>query len=115
LTGTGKYNRATITGYPTALFKGEIIQKASGELSFDVGNIVALKHNHTDLTKGTSGGAWIANFSKNESKETNLVLSISSFIRNNQPGISFGPYLTADFNKLFNYVSKGAEDNELQP
>jgi hypothetical protein len=64
----GRYQYATITGYPAALFNGQVIQRALGKLSFDATpNIVADKHNRAYLTQGTSGGAWIVNFNKIES------------------------------------------------
>jgi len=45
------------------MLRGEIIQKAHGEIyfpNFTMPNIVALRHNHPDLTRGSSGGAWVA-------------------------------------------------------
>jgi hypothetical protein len=107
----GKYREATGTGYPTAMLQGQVIQAARGELqivpNLGTPNVVVLKHNVADLTQGSSGGAWVANFGREEDADHNRVVSVSSFYIVNQPGISFGPYLTADFAQLFEYVSKG--------
>ena len=70
-------------------------------------NIVALRHNSADLTQGSSGGAWVAYFDKGEDTEYNTVIAVTSFINKSQPGVSFGPYLTSAFDRLFDYVSKG--------
>lgn len=107
---SGKYQSATMIGYPIALLNGQIIQIAEGLLHFasDRHNVVELVHaERPDLTQGTSGGAWVANFSKEESETHNDVLSISSFLLPNMPGVSFGPYLTADYRKLLDHVSRG--------
>ena len=107
----GKYRDATATGYPAAMLRGEIIQKAHGEIyfpNFTAPNIVALRHNHPDLTRGSSGGAWVANFKEREdAAQVNIVIAVSSFVNPEQSGVSFGPYLTSDFYRLFDYVSKG--------
>jgi Trypsin len=107
----GKYRDATATGYPAAMLRGQIIQKAHGEIyfpNFTAANIVALRHNHPDLTRGSSGGAWVANFKEREdAAQVNIVIAVSSFVSPEQSGVSFGPYLTSDFYRLFDYVSKG--------
>ena len=106
----GKYPDATVTGYPSAMLRGEIIQKAHGEIyfpNFTMLNVVALRHNHSDLTQGSSGGAWVAKFDKREDGEYNTVIAVSSFISKSQSGVSFGPYPTSAFYRLFDYVSKG--------
>jgi hypothetical protein len=106
----GKYRTATATGYPGAMLGGQIIQRALGEIvSVNVAppQVVALKHNQVNLTQGSSGGAWVANFSKDDDANHNIIISLTSFISGVQPGVSFGPYLTSDFKQLFDYVSKG--------
>jgi hypothetical protein len=105
----GKYQRATMTGYPTALLKGQIIQQANGVLARvpNRENLLALRRpDHPNLREGTSGGAWVANFSRNEGPEYNLIISVSSFYLTNSPETMFGPYLTADFRHLLDYVSR---------
>jgi hypothetical protein len=107
---SGKYQNATMTGYPLAVLNGQIIQMVGGTLHFaaDRHNVVELVHaERTDITQGASGGAWVANFSKEETADHNSVLSVSSFLVPGLPGISFGPYLTADYRKLLDHVSRG--------
>jgi hypothetical protein len=111
-----KYHRATMTGYPAALLKGEIIQQANGSLyrDFSRQNVLALlRPDHPDLTQGTSGGAWIANFSRNEGTMYNLVVGVSSHFKSSSADVMYGPYLTADFQNLFNYVSRRCPALEL--
>ena len=106
----GRYRGATATGYPAAMLGGEIIQIAHGDILFpnsSIPNIVALRHNRADLTRGSSGGAWVANFDKREDGEYNTVIAVTSFTRKPQSGVSFGPYPTSAFYRLFDYVSKG--------
>jgi hypothetical protein len=109
----GEYSGATAVGYPKALLQGEIIQRAHGTFlqvpQDDVPNIVALEHGNAGLAEGSSGGAWVANLSKEEKPDTNVIVSVSSFILQKHPGITFGPYLTSDFQKLFDYVSNRCE------
>jgi hypothetical protein len=92
------------------MLRGEIIQKAHGEIyfpNFTMPNIVALRHNNSDLTQGSSGGAWVANFSKQEDAEHNILITVSSFIMKEQSGVSFAAYPTPALRRLFDYVSKG--------
>jgi Trypsin len=106
----GKYQGATATGYPADMLRGEIIQKAHGDIyfpNFTMPNIVALRHNHSDLTQGASGGAWVANFSKQDDAEHNILIAVSSFIMKEQSGVSFAAYPTSALRRLFDYVSKG--------
>jgi hypothetical protein len=104
----GRYRGATATGYPSAMLRGEIIQKADGEIFFpQFPNVVGLRHNHPGLTQGSSGGAWVVNFNQQEDTQYNLVVSVTSFVIQQQSGVSFGPYLTSAFYRLFDYVSKG--------
>jgi hypothetical protein len=107
---SGKYQNATMTGYPLAVLNGQIIQIVDGTLHFapDRHNVVELVHaERADITQGASGGAWVANFSKEETADRNSVLSVSSYLVPRLPGISFGPYLTADYRKLLDHVSRG--------
>jgi hypothetical protein len=99
-----------VTGYPGAMLGGQIIQRALGEIvsvNVTAPQVVALRHNQIKLTQGSSGGAWVVNFSKDDDANHNMIISLTSFISEVQPGVSFGPYLTSDFNQLFDYVSKG--------
>jgi hypothetical protein len=106
----GKYEKAMMTGYPAEVLDGEIIQIAAGPLgtTTDLQNIVSLDHkDHPNMTRGTSGGAYVANFSRNEGAGWNLAISVSSFFRTAHPEISYGPYFTSAAKQLFEYVSSG--------
>src|SRR5215510_6577084 len=105
----GKYQRATMTGYPNALLKGQIVQQAQGALVPVSGrrNLVSLSRpDHPNLREGTSGGAWVVNFDKSEGAGYNLIIGVTSFYELGSPGVMFGPYLTSDYRNLFDHVSK---------
>jgi len=69
----------------------------------------------TDFTTGSSGGAWIGNFSADEGKDKdgdpyNVLLAVTSTHNDNFPGAEFASYLTAaDFNPLLAYVQNGCK------
>src|SRR5262249_488426 len=70
----GKYEigGATATGYPAAMLGGQIIQIAHGKIFIlNLPNVVALRHNHAGLTQGSSGGAWVGDFNKQEDAKHN--------------------------------------------
>ena len=105
----GKYQRATMTGYPNALLKGQIVQQAQGALVPVSGrqNLVSLSRpDHPNLREGTSGGAWVVNFDKSEEASNNLIVGVTSYYELASPGVMFGPYLTSDYRNLFDHVSK---------
>src|SRR5262245_30750438 len=105
----GKYQRATMTGYPNALLKGQIVQHAQGTLAPVSGrqNLVSLSRpDHPNLREGTSGGAWVVNFDKSEEVGYNLIIGVTSYYELSSPGVMFGPYLTSDYKNLFDHVSK---------
>jgi Trypsin len=105
----GKFSGATATGYPGALLGGTVIEKAHGELLSisDVPNEFALKHGQAKFTQGSSGGAWVANFNSKVDADHNIIVSVSSIVVRDKPGLSFGPYLTSDFKQLLEYVGNG--------
>jgi hypothetical protein len=105
----GKFSGATATGYPASLLGGEVIEKAHGELLSisDVPNEFALKHGKDKFTQGSSGGAWVANFDSKVDADHNIIVSVSSIVVRDKPGLSFGPYLTSDFKQLLEYVGNG--------
>jgi hypothetical protein len=105
----GKFSGATATGYPGALLGGTVIERAHGELLSisDVPNEFALKHGQAKFTQGSSGGAWVANFNSKVDADHNIIVSVSSIVVRDKPGLSFGPYLTSDFKQLLEYVGNG--------
>jgi hypothetical protein len=73
-------------------------------------NIVVQWAPITDLTEGTSGGAWIANFNTVENPNKNLLVAVTSFSFDAYPGGEGAAYLTAaEFNPLLDFVSKGCQ------
>jgi hypothetical protein len=115
----GKVSNAVRVGYAGDILDGEIIQQALGIVFFadaipmfpeDDPNLVVHWQSITDLTQGTSGGAWIANFNINEGTNNNILVAVSSFNNDNYPGASFGAYLTsAEFNPLLTFVQNGCK------
>jgi hypothetical protein len=105
----GKFSGATATGYPGAMLAGEVIEKAHGELiaTSDVPNEYVLKHGQAKFTQGSSGGAWVANFGNKVDADHNIIVSVTSVGIPKRLGLSFGPYFTSDFKRLFEYVSNG--------
>ena len=115
----GKYGYATRVGYASDILNGQIVQK-SGDALFFADAIPMLDKSYpgivvqwaptTDLTFGTSGGAWIVNFSTAEGKDKNALIAVTSFQFTNYPGGEGAAYLTAaEFNPLLAYVSGGCK------
>ena len=119
----GKYIYITRVGYPGSILGGAIIQQVSGPMFFsdaipigyNSSNIVVQWGPLTDFTTGSSGGAWIGNFSADEGKDKdgdpyNVLLAVTSTHNDNFPGAEFASYLTAaDFNPLLAYVQNGCK------
>jgi hypothetical protein len=106
----GKHPMAYQIGYPGAIEGGMIVQRDPGLLAFSLSrpNEMILMHTNPNMTEGTSGGAWIANFSASESPDDNVVVGVTSFGMPAWPGITFGPYFRQEnYGGLFDYVSKG--------
>lgn len=111
-----KYTRAVKIGYPASIAQGQIVQRDPGSLGFraDMPNVVMLQHDNPNMTQGTSGGAWIANFNTAESPANNIIIGLTSFgFPTRWPGTSFGPYFNqARLNAIFDYVSKGCPSQQ---
>jgi len=116
----GKVTKAVRIGYAIDKLNGEIVQQARGHLFFadeismfapqSVTNLVTHWAAITDLTQGTSGGAWIVHFSTTEDRNNNILVAVSSFNDSKYPGAIFGAYLTAaEFNPLLTFVSNGCK------
>lgn len=115
----GKATDAVRVGYASDILDGEVIQEAEGIVFFadaipmfpeNPGNLVVHWQSITDLTQGSSGGAWIANYSRDEAQNKNVLIAVTSFNDTGYPGAIMGAYLTAaEFNPLLNYVSNGCK------
>jgi hypothetical protein len=73
----------------------------------DVPNEYVLKHGQAKFTQGSSGGAWVANFGNKVDADHNIIVSVTSVGIPKKLGLSFGPYFTSDFKRLFEYVGNG--------
>jgi hypothetical protein len=115
----GKVSAAVRVGYAADILDGEIIQQAEGIVFFSNAipmfpesppNLVVHWQSVTDLSQGSSGGAWIANFSTDEGTNNNILIAVTSFGNSDYPGAVMGTYLTAaEFNPLLAYVSNGCK------
>jgi hypothetical protein len=115
----GKVTQAVRVGYASNILDGEIIQQALGIVFFantipmfpeSPPNLVVHWQSITDLTSGTSGGAWIANFNTTNGPNNNVLIAVTSFRNENYPGAILAAYLTAaEFNPLLKYVSDGCK------
>lgn len=115
----GKATDAVRVGYAGDILDGEIVQQAYGIVFFansipmfpeSPAGLVVHWQSVTDLSQGTSGGAWITNFSTDEGPNKNVLVAVTSFGADAYPGAAMGAYLTAaDFNPLLAYVSNGCK------
>jgi hypothetical protein len=115
----GNATGAVRVGYASDILDGEIIQQSEGIVFFAnaipmfpeaPANLVVHWQSITDLTQGSSGGAWIANYSSQDAKDKNILIAVTSFGDTGYPGAVMGAYLTAaEFNPLLNYVSNGCK------
>ena len=115
----GRATNAVRVGYASDILDGEIIQQAEGIVFFANAipmfpeapeNLVVHWQSITDLTQGSSGGGWIANYSSQEGEDKNLLIAVTSFGDTDYPGAIIGAYLTAaEFNPLLSYVSNGCK------
>ena len=116
----GKWGAASRVGYPIDILSGQIIQHSRGVVFFvdaipmfpgeSLPNLVAHWQPLLGLTSGTSGGAWIANFSTMDTPGNNILITVTSFQNITFPGVEFGPYLTAaEFNPLLAKVQNGCK------
>jgi len=115
----GKFSRATRIGYAADILDGKIIQESHGIVFFadsipmfaqSFPNLVVSWQSLTDLTSGTSGGAWITNFNATEAASNNILIAVTSSSDDRYPGAEIAAYLTAaEFNPLLTFVSNGCK------
>lgn len=106
----GAYSDANKIGYPGGVANGEVIQVEHGPIAF-VDGVIQMKHGNTADQGGSSGGAWIGNYSNVEGNdEGNYVISVESFGYEEEPGVDYGPYLDQNFRDLWQYVENGCRD-----
>jgi Trypsin len=115
----GKVQYVTRVGYAADILDGKIIQQAAGPLFFadaipilgaSYPGIVVQWAPITDLTEGTSGGAWVAAANPAEASGNNVLVAVTSSQLVSLPGGEAAAYLTAaEFNPLLASVSKGCK------
>ncbi|MCP4382985.1 MAG: trypsin-like serine protease [Hyphomicrobiales bacterium] len=103
---SGDYDSAVKIGYPGGVANGEVMQVETGPIQFIEG-VVQMQHGNPADQGGSSGGAWIARYSDGESPEANYIISVESFGLDGEPGVDYGPYLTADFKDLWDHGESG--------
>jgi hypothetical protein len=103
----GSFNAATKIGYPGGIANGEVIQVDNGRILLEYAGVATLQHGDRAPQEGTSGGGWVANYSPAVRNDTNYILSVSSFVYADKPGVIYGPYFTDDFHKLSEYAARG--------
>jgi hypothetical protein len=121
----GSVDYATRVGYAADIFNGQIVQKSGGAVFFadaipmmskSYPGIVVQWAPITDLTSGTSGGAWVANFSTEDKAGANELVAVTSFQFLGYPGGEGAAYLTAaEFNPLLADVSNGCKGEAAKP
>jgi hypothetical protein len=102
---------ASKIGYPADIMNGEVVQVASGPFSADEtrSGVVMLRHGNPKNAGGSSGGAWVGNFSPTLGEGKNLVISVTSHHIGSDTAVSYGPYLDGDFKTLLEYVQRGCK------
>jgi V8-like Glu-specific endopeptidase len=95
--------RATRIGYPQGNYDGERIQVDGGSISVDNG-IVELRTQSRADPHGSSGGAWVADYSA--SLVGNRVIAVQSFIYDDFSA-SYGPQFNDSFKSLWDYAERG--------
>src|SRR6266446_2486909 len=69
---------------------------------------LGLWHGNVRSNGGSSGGAWVVNFSQDESPEKNIIISVTSHGLRGLGGTDFGPDISdTQYRILFDWVSKG--------
>lgn len=103
----GKYNQAVKIGYPGEIERGRIVQIERGPLNMYAPGLVAIRHNNPKSGKGSSGGAFVANFSGYQGPGSNVVLSVTSASPANDPNVDIGPYFDEHFKSMFDTAMRG--------
>jgi hypothetical protein len=103
----GDYTSAVKIGYPGDILDGEIIQFDGGGLFVSETGLVGVKHGNANNAGGSSGGAMVAKFDRNNSTNMNYVISVTSHHLNSDATISYGPRIDDGFKNLMEYTTRG--------
>jgi hypothetical protein len=106
----GTYRRAAKTGYPGDILNGEVIQMDSGAVADVAGeaDMLSIAHGNPRNAGGSSGGAWVANFSRSAGGANgNRVISVTSHHRGDDTTVSYGVRLGAGFIDMLEAIGRG--------
>jgi hypothetical protein len=104
-----QFPTAMKVGYPADILDGEVVQMDGGPLTAPEtrSGLVMLRHGNPKNAGGSSGGAWVGNFSG--SMEGNRVISVTSHHVGDETSVSYGPHFDQDFKGLLDYVQRGCK------
>jgi hypothetical protein len=103
------YQRAPKIGYPSDILNGQVIQMDTGPLLAVQGEdeLVALRHGNPRNAGGSSGGAWVGNFSWSATGNGNRVISVTSHHRGDDTTVSYGVRLGTGFMEMLESINRG--------
>jgi hypothetical protein len=106
-----EYPTAMKVGYPADILDGEVVQMDGGPLTAPETRpgLVMLRHGNPKNAGGSSGGAWIGNFSPAIGSGKNAVISVTSHHVGDETTVSYGPQFDQDFKGLLDYVQGGCK------
>jgi hypothetical protein len=106
-----QYPTAVKIGYPADILDGEVVQMDGGPLTAPEARpgLVMLQHGNPKNAGGSSGGAWIGNFSPALGAGKNTVISVTSHHVGDETRVSYGPEFDQDFKGLLDYVQGGCK------
>jgi Trypsin len=106
-----QYPSAVKIGYPADILEGEVVQMDGGPLTEPEvrPGLVRLEHGNPKNAGGSSGGAWVGNFSPATGPGKNTVISVTSHHVGDETTVSYGPHFDADFKRLMDYVQGGCK------
>lgn len=105
----GTYASAVKIGYPVELERGRVVQVERGPLFFprDRPGVVAIRHANPKSGGGSSGGAFVGNYSYTGGPGTNRVISVTSASYGKDPNVDIGPYFDSGFETMLRHVAGG--------
>jgi hypothetical protein len=106
------YSTAIKVGYPADILDGQVVQMDGGPLTFpeERPGIVRLHHGNPKDAEGSSGGAWVADFSTSTQTNGNHVISVTSHHIEPDKTVSYGPRFDEYFRKMLDHVRGGCKD-----
>jgi hypothetical protein len=105
-----QFPTAVKVGYPADILDGEVVQMDGGPLKAPETRpgLVMLQHGNPKNAGGSSGGAWVGDFSAG--LDGNRVISVTSHHIGDETTISYGPQFDQDFKTLLDNVQGGCKN-----